>query len=169
MQKELNPELFGERRATRTTAENPSSAIPSLPDSANFLNVDRQILEIRQQVAQMGDELKKLMIQSQEFMKSSHLRVERLTQQIQRLEQSHNGLVQETGHKMTQMGQRLGERKALDQKIQEMVDRHGNVIKSFEVRMHHLQRLLADKEAQIVSAQAALNEAKMEISRLKRL
>lgn len=168
MQKELNPELFGERRVTRT-AETPATSLPSVPDSSSFLNLDRQILEIRQQVGQLGDELKKLMIQSQEFMKSSHLRTERLAQQVQRLEQSHNGLVQETGHKMTQMGQRLGERKALDQKIQEMVDRHGNVIKSFEVRMHHLQRLLSDKEAQLVGAQAALNEAKMEISRLKRL
>ena len=41
--------------------------------------------------------------------------------------------------------------------------------KSFEVRMHHLQRLLSDKEAQLVGAQASLNEVKMELARLKRL
>jgi len=42
------------------------------------------------------------------------------------------------------------------------------VIKSFEVRLNHMQRLLADKENQMAASQAALNEAKMEISRLKR-
>ncbi|MBX2987545.1 MAG: hypothetical protein KF802_06580 [Bdellovibrionaceae bacterium] len=167
MQKELNPEIFGERRAARTT---PAETIPvGLPETAGFLNVDRQILELRNQVLMVGEELKKMAAQAQEFMKVSHLKLERLQQQVHRLEQSHNGLVQETGHKISQMGHRLAERKALDSKIQEMVDRHTNVIKSFEVRMNHLQRLLSEKEAQVVGAQAALNEAKMELSRLKRL
>ncbi|HRO67039.1 MAG TPA: hypothetical protein PL182_05705 [Pseudobdellovibrionaceae bacterium] len=164
MQKELNPELFGERRQART--ETASSAAP---EAASFLNLDRQVMDIRQQMSNMGEEIKRLAAQLQEFMKASHLKMERLQQQVMRLEQNHNGLVQESGHKLTQMGLRLSERKSLDQKIQEMVDRHTNVIKSFEVRMNHLQKLLSEKDAQVVGAQAALNEAKMEIARLKRL
>lgn len=167
MQKELNPDIFGERRTpAKATVEANHSPIP---DTTGFLNTDRQIMELRQHVTTVGEELKKMSAQVQEFIKVSHLKIERLTQQMQRLEQSHNGMVQETGHKMSQMGQRLSERKALDSKIQEMVDRHTNVIKSFEVRMNHLQRLLSEKENQAISAQTALNEAKMEISRLKRL
>jgi len=167
MQKELNPELFGERRQPRTKAA--ETASPAAPETASFLNLDRQVMDIRQQMSQLGEEIKRLAAQAQEFMKVSHLKMERLQQQVMRLEQSHNGLAQESGHKLTQMGLRLSERKSLDSKIQEMVDRHTNVIKSFEVRMNHLQRLLSEKDAQVVGAQAALNEAKMEIARLKRL
>jgi hypothetical protein len=35
--------------------------------------------------------------------------------------------------------------------------------------MGQLQKLLAEKDAMLVSAQATLNDAKMEITRLKRL
>lgn len=170
MHKELNPELFGETRSGRPVADSLGSHVaPTSSETTHFLNIDRQILELRQHIGQMTEELRKLSAQTGEFMKTSHLRVEKLQQQLHRLEQGHNGLVQETGQRMGQISQRLNERKAMDQKIQEMVDRHTNVIKSFEVRMHHLQRLLSEKEAQLVGAQATLNEAKMEISRLKRL
>lgn len=167
MNKELNPELFGERRATRSAA--PEASLASSHDTGGFLNLDRQMLDLKQQNVMATEELKRLAAHVQEFMKATHLKLERLQQQVGRLEQSHNGMVQETGQKLSQIGMRFNERKSIDAKIQEMVDRHTNVIKSFEVRMNHLQRLLADKESQIVTAQATLNEAKMEISRLKRL
>ncbi len=102
-------------------------------------------------------------------MKTTHLRLEKLQQQMVRFENSHNGLAQETGHKLAQIGHKFIERKSMDQKIQELVDRYSGVIKSFEVRMHHLQKLLSEKESQMMSAQAELNQAKMEIARLKRL
>lgn len=178
MNKELNPELFGDAWTGRqgqtklldlTTSASTSASATAGSETANFLNTDRQILELRQQIGQMAEELRKLSAQTGEFMKTSHLRIEKLVQQLHKLEQGHNGLVQETGQRMTQIGQRFAERKSMDAKIQEMVDRHTNVIKSFEVRMHHLQRLLTEKEGQLVGAQAAINEAKMEIARLKRL
>lgn len=168
MQKELNPELFGERRQNRNTAVEAGSGT-SGAEASSFLNLDRQVMDLRQQLPVLGEEIKKLNAQMQEFMKVSHLKLERLQQQVVRLEQSHNGLVQETGHKLSQVGIKLTERKSLDQKINEMVDRHNSVIKSFEVRMNHLQKLLSEKDGQLVSAMASLNEAKMEIARLKRL
>lgn len=174
MQKELNPDLFGDRPSKASATESRETSVAAnrafdAGDAAAFLNLDRQIFDLRQQIAAIGDELKKVALQTQEFMKNTHLRVERIQQQLQRMEQSHNAWVQDGGHRLSQMSQRLQERKSLDQKIQELVDRHNQVIKSFEVRMNHLQRLLSEKEAQMVGAQAALNEAKMEISRLKRL
>lgn len=174
MQRELNPDLFGEGKAARPARSEASPGLvgPNAPlgtETAGFLNLDRQVLEMRQLLATVGEELRKVAAQSQEFMKTSHLKMERLQQQVTRLEQSHNGMAQEAGQKFHMFGQRLGERKALDQKIQDMVDRHTQVIKSFEVRMSHLQRLLTEKEAQFMNAQTALNEMKMELARLKRM
>jgi hypothetical protein len=37
------------------------------------------------------------------------------------------------------------------------------------MRLTQMQKLMAEKEAQLLTTQATLNEAKMEIARLKRL
>ncbi|MEK2646671.1 hypothetical protein [Bdellovibrio sp. BCCA] len=167
MHKELNPELFGEKKVAKSSMmESPAN----LGTTANsYLNTDRQIFELKAQNQALADQLNKVVGTVNELIKTSNIKFEKQSQLLSRLEQSHNGLATEAGQKITQLAQRVNERKSLDLKVQEMVDRHNNVIKSFEVRMNHLQKLLAEKEAQMISAQAALNEAKMEIARLKRL
>lgn len=167
MNKELNPELFGEKKSTK--APNHESAMGLGSPGGNYLNTDRQIFELRVQNQNLTDQLNKVVATVNELIKTTNAKFEKQASLLNRLEQSHNGLASEAGQKITQLSQRVNERKSLDLKVQEMVDRHNNVIKSFEVRMNHLQKLLSEKEAQMISAQAALNEAKMEISRLKRI
>lgn len=170
MHRELNPELFGEGTSSRShRPDSGASASGGPSETATHSGLDRQVHELRLAMAAMAEEMRKVSLQVQEFMKTSHLRMERLQQQVLRIEQSHNGMAQEVGQKFHTLGLRLGERKTLDQKTQELMDRHGQIVKSFEVRMNHLQRLLSEKESQFMNAQAALNEMKMELSRLKRL
>lgn len=166
MHKELNPELFGEKKIAKSPA---MEAVGTLNSTGSYLNTDRQIFELKAQNQALADQMNKIVGTVNELIKSSNAKFERQQALLTRLEQSHNGLATEAGQKITQLSQRVNERKSLDLKVQEMVDRHNNVIKSFEVRMNHLQKLLAEKEAQMISCQAALNEAKMEIARLKRL
>lgn len=166
MSKELNPELFGEKKAVKSPVLDSPLNIGAA--SNNYLNTDRQIFELRAQNQTLADQLNKVVTTVNELIKTSNMKFDKQSSLLTRLEQSHNGLANEAGQKITQLAQRVNERKSLDLKVQEMVDRHNNVIKSFEVRMNHLQKLLAEKEAQMISAQAALNEAKMEIARLKR-
>lgn len=167
MHKELNPELFGEKKISKSTGLEGSSTMGS--GAANYLNTDRQIFEVKAQNQALVDQMNKIVGTVNELIKSTNAKFERQQALMSRLEQSHNGLATEAGQKITQLSQRVNERKSLDLKVQEMVDRHNNIIKSFEVRMNHLQKLLAEKEAQMISCQTALNEAKMEIARLKRL
>lgn len=167
MHKELNPELFGEKKISKSTGLEGSSNMGS--GAANYLNTDRQIFEVKAQNQALVDQMNKIVGTVNELIKSTNAKFERQQALMSRLEQSHNGLATEAGQKITQLSQRVNERKSLDLKVQEMVDRHNNIIKSFEVRMNHLQKLLAEKEAQMISCQTALNEAKMEIARLKRL
>ncbi|WP_413586394.1 hypothetical protein [Bdellovibrio sp. HCB274] len=167
MHKELNPELFGEKKISKSSGLETASSMGST--GTNYLNTDRQIFELKAQNQALADQMNKIVSTVNELIKSSNIKFDRNQQQLTRLEQSHNGLATEAGQKITQLSQRVNERKSLDLKVQEMVDRHNNIIKSFEVRMNHLQKLLAEKEAQMISCQTALNEAKMEIARLKRL
>jgi exonuclease VII large subunit len=160
MQKEIDFRLFDENFKPSSLAESPNQAV-----TEQFLDNDRKIHEMRQSIAQMAQEFAKLSAHVDEHMKSSHLKFERMHQQLIRLEQHHNGLAQDSAQKWTQVSLRMNERKSIDLKINEMVERHSQVVKTFEVRMMNLQKMLQEKEAQLLSAQSAINEARMEISR----
>lgn len=166
MQKELNPELFGERKTSKATTGISHGLSSSEPA---YLNTDRQIFELRTQNHNLQEQINKLTAAFNELAKASNVKFDRSQQLLNRLEMSHNGLANEVGQKMTHLAQKISERKALDAKVQEMVDRHNNIVKSFEVRMSHLQKLLVEKDAQVVAAHTTLNEMKMELTRLKRL
>jgi chromosome segregation ATPase len=142
--------------------------LSSTATSGSYLNTDRQIFELKSQNQALVEQMNKVVGTVNELIKASNVKYERQQSLMARLEQSHNGLAVETGQKLSQLSNKVNERKALEMKVQEMVDRHNNVIKSFEVRMNHLQKLLAEKEGQMAAAQTALNDAKMEIARLKR-
>lgn len=167
MHKELNPELFGEKKISKNPMVESMQPVGVAANS--YLNTDRQIFELKSQNQSLQEQLNKVVATMNELIKSTNMRHEKQAHMLTRLEQSHNGLALEAGQKISQLTQRANERRSVDMKVQEMVDRHNNVIKSFEVRMNHLQKLLAEKEGQMISCQAALNESKMEIARLKRL
>ena len=165
MQRELNPELFGEKRVS---SESPAF-LPELSTEPHFLDVDRQILELKAQMQKSEEASRHLQAQWAESLKTNHLKLERAQQLIARLENSHNGLALEIATRMNQMQQRIIERASYDEKTQEMIDRHNHVIKSFELRMNQMQKFLQDKEVILNSTLQALNDCKHEIARLKRI
>lgn len=158
MQRELNPDLFGEKRLS---VEAPAIVGDKMPEP-DFLDIDRQILELRNQH-------QKTQAQLADHVKSSNLKLERMQQLLVRLETSHNGLTVEVGNRLTQMQQHIVERASVDEKTREMMERHTQIIQSFEARMTQLQRVLHEKEAQLSHSLQALADAKAEIARLKRI
>ncbi len=158
MQKELNPELFGEKRLVDNLNTSVVGETLAEPD---FLNIDLQILDLK-------NSQQKVLVQTADHAKGTNLKLERLQQQLTRLEVAHNQLVQEIGQRLNQMQQRIVERASYDEKTREMFDRHNQVLQSFEAKVMQLQRHLAEREAQLGGALQTLNDAKMEIARLKR-
>lgn len=165
--RQLNMDFFSGSTPHGVTPSGVSGGMGPIVDPG-ILNLDRQFLEMKKRQDQLQETLNSLGAQFTESQKNNHLKFDRLAGALVKIEQGHNTLVLEAGQKMAQMNQKLTDRKALDQKTQEMMDRHNNVVKGFEVRLNHLQKLLADKEAQLQATQNFLNETKMEISRLRR-
>lgn len=168
MQKELNPDLFGESSVMKTRMVEPANPASTLSFQQVMQN-DQKLGEIRAQVNGVTDQMGRLVAQVNEYMKASQIKFEKVHAALGQLEKNDQALALDNGHKLTQLNQKLGERKTLDLKIQEMIDRHNSVLKSYELRLSQLQKLIAEREQQINATQAALNEAKMEIARLKRL
>lgn len=169
-QRELNPALFGGPRRGQVVD---GSMQPQLP---HVIQNDQQIGEIKHQVSSISEAVGQLNSQLNEVNRVNQARfdkvqisVERLQSMITKLEQNDHYIVNEAAQKFSQVNSRFAERKTIDAKIQDMIDRHNSVLKSFEMRLSQMQRVIAEKEAQILATSAALNEAKMEIARLKRM
>jgi hypothetical protein len=52
--------------------------------------------------------------------------------------------------------------------MQETIDRHNTIMKAFEVRLGQMQKIITEKDEQIKEYQSLLNDAKMELGRIKR-
>jgi len=165
--RELNPALFGEVAGRSKVIE--GSLQNELP---HLMQNDQKLNDIKIQVSAMAENLGILNQHMQEWArwaKTTDSRFDRINNQMAKLEQNDHYIVNEAAQKFSHINTRFGERKSIDIKTQEMMDRHNSVLKSFEMRLTQLQRILAEKEAQLLTTTAALNEAKMEIARLKRM
>jgi len=163
MQKELNPELFG----TGVVGQSRYKEESVMPHR-QVMATEEKIAELRTQVKFVMEQMAGLVAQVNEYIKSSQMKLERMQTGLKAMENNHSSTRGETEQRFAHIHHRLSERKIMDGKVQDMMDRHSNVLRTFESRMNHLQTMLAEKDAQVVAAQAALNDAKMEIARLKR-
>lgn len=161
MQKELNPELFGEKSNSSKIYEAHSQS------QVNYL--DQKVLETRTQLRQIGEQFQKVVTQMNEFIKSTQGKFDRVQQQISRLEQNDQAIVRDASQRISAVHQRFSEKNNMEYKVQEMMEKHQAILRGYELKLQQAQRILNEKESQLVSTQALLSEAKMEISRLKRL
>lgn len=168
--KELNPELFGEinfiepSRSKNTLLDVMKVGAPLEP-----LNFDDEVQTAKKELTDFRHEVHQLKNEHHENTQNTKLRLDRLQISLSRLEQTHNNFVQEMAEKVHQMSLRFNDQKKYDQKVQELIDRHSSLLKGYEVRMNQMQKILSHKESELVEVHALLNDAKMELARMKRI
>lgn len=166
MAKELNFSFFGVQQVAKTEAPIEVPVIDWLPSNKEAVTNDKASLA---KVEAQSKEIEELKTQVLEHQNITKLKMDRLQSSIQKWENNYSELTQEVSAKMAALLQKLNDQKKYDQKVQDIVDRHNNLLKGYEVRMNQLQKLLQQKESDYLEAHSALKEAKSEISRLKRL
>lgn len=165
MAKELNFSFLGVQPPVKKEAMIEVPVIEWIPQNKE-ISVDKTS---NSKVEAAGKELEELKSQILENQNSTKLKMDRLQSTMQKWEQNYSDLTHEISSKMASLIQKINEQKKYDQKVQDIVDRHNNLLKGYEVRMNQLQKLLQQKESDYVEAHSALKEAKSEIARLKRL
>ena len=181
MQKELNPELFSPDSRPGQSADlrrNPQdvdglgSRTPFRQQLENqhwMQGTEEKMAELRLQIKLVQEKLASVVSQANEFIKASQARMDRNHQLVKTHESNTATALQDVLAKLSHVHHRLNERRNVEQKIQELVDRHNSVLRSYEVRMSQMQRLLSEKETQFAQSMSQLNELKMELARLKRM
>lgn len=171
MSRELNPELFpGVKQAEvpiPVDSRGDTSGLPAKQEEwrmmvSQFELMKRKIKETEARVEMTNSRLT-------EFMGAAKVRFERLAGMNQRLEELVKANLHDLTNKQSQMMSRVNERKVGDAKIQELVDRHNQLVQSFEQRMNQLQKVVAEQEMQLITSRAEIKDATQEIMRLKRI
>ncbi|MBL7544897.1 MAG: hypothetical protein JNL11_13855 [Bdellovibrionaceae bacterium] len=165
MKKELNYNFFDMNAAA---AQKPAF---SQTPPANWNFAQEQVVAETAAIPSphQGPEINDLKMEILEIQKNSKLRTDRYNQSLQRLENQQNQMATDIADKFALLLQKLNEQKKYDQKVQDIVDRHNNLLKGYEVRLNQMQKLLLQKEQDYVEAVTTLKELKAEIARLKRL
>jgi len=167
MQKQLNPELFGIEYVNQMN----SSVKNKATSGASFdhiLNLDQKMADLRAQVSELKDQIQQLKSEMHMLAKTTQGQIDQITRAIKILEQNDQTLAQQNQQKAQVMAQRLAEYKNMEAKIHEMLDKHHMVLRGYDLKIQHLNTIISEKENSLVSFQAALQDAKNEIARLKR-
>lgn len=170
MSRELNPELFPD-------LPKPISANPESKGGAPLMTgrdeewklLLNQVDFLRRKFKEFESRLELTTSRLNEFANASKLKFERVTGITQRLDEMVKGSLLDMNNKQSQLISKVNERKVGDAKIQELVDRHNQLVQNFELRLSQMQKLISEQEMQLMSSRAELKEAQREIARMKRL
>lgn len=145
----------------------PGAQIPYPPIDLKV--VEAQIQQIKAVLQQFERRLDQLSARQNEISRDSQSRLDRFEQQTIRLEDGISRLTADTSQRLASLAGRVNERKVTDSKVQELMDRHNLMLRNFENRLSSMQKLASDQEQALLSAFAALEDSRAELSRLKRL
>lgn len=145
----------------------PGRAIPYPPIDMRVL--EAQVLQIKAMLSQFDRRLDTMAAQINEISRDSQGRLDRHGQQLLRLEDGIQRLTTDTSNRLASLAGRVNERKVSDSKLQDLIDRHNLLVRNFENRLSSLQKLAGDQEQALLSAFAALEDARADLARLKRM
>jgi hypothetical protein len=104
-----------------------------------------------------------------EFINESKLKMNRLAQKMIHFEDRFEGLTQEVRTGNAKLSSRFTERGLAETKIEALIERQNSIINSFEKRMTQMGKTLEEAQLQLLRTQSALEDARKEIAKLKKL
>ncbi|MBK9294544.1 MAG: hypothetical protein IPM57_08880 [Oligoflexia bacterium] len=163
MSRQLNPALFGEFSNNPT----PSGVIDS------FVTSHFSLLEESPLLLEMIEKLKKQIEDSnflnQENSKNTALRMEKLINRLQLHDERLNMLQKEQHEKFSDLNQKVREKSLNETKIESLIERHNQIVQSFELRISQAQKLIDNQSLQLAKQQELIDDARRQIEKLKKL
>lgn len=164
MVKQLNTELFGESLSKDFEFSSNKSMFPLADAPLVPLDIDEQVRVTQEISNELSTQLDKVKAEQEEDRQVAKQKIDRLQSSLVRLEQSHNNFVQDLSEKFQLLIRKQSDQAKFEEKIRDLIDRHQNLINGYELRMQQLQKLLGQKEVEIIEMKSLLNEMKAELS-----
>ncbi len=163
MKKELNPALFEEGFGDSRRS------LPSLPEYGAELASLGAVAEGRRLEKRFENLASETRAKMDEMARQMNSRNEGANQRISQVEAGIDALAQDLRAKYSHLTSKVTERNLMDMKTQALVDRNTQLMRQFEMRVGQLQKVVEEQEFQILNYQAALEEARRELAKLKKL
>lgn len=152
MPRQFNPDLF---ESPSNLKEEPSSFA-----LGQIETLKRRIRDLEQQNRQMQQKIDKLCLHFESKLSGANAQHKTfesgIKQSLDNLEKTQ-----------TSLHHKLMERKVVDTKMNELIDRHNQLVQNFETRMSQTQKVTKDQEMKLATYQSTLNEILREIKNLK--
>jgi chromosome segregation ATPase len=165
MARELNRELFGHQPSYEGA---PASAAPVAAKAEEVRVLHLHIESISKRMKDFESRVETMNTKVEEMVGQNRQRFERVQGHFQRQTEMLQNALGDVHQKIAQVVSRLNERKISENVVKEMIDRHGQVVQTFEIRLQQVQKVMSDQELQIMHARSELKEALLELSRLKK-
>jgi len=97
------------------------------------------------------------------------MKTERLMVKVRLMEERQTEFIMDTQKKITGMVTRSADVPKMEMRVQELLEKHNQVIRTFENKISQIKRLVDQQEISLFKALAELEDSRREIARLKRL
>jgi type I site-specific restriction endonuclease len=117
----------------------------------------------------IASNLEKLRYEVAEALKSLTLRLEKAVQRSNSIEERIKVAAHDTHDKMATLYSRIKENQNSDLKFQALIERHNQIVQSFELRLSQSQRLIENQALQLAKQQDLIDDARRQLEKLKKL
>jgi hypothetical protein len=121
------------------------------------------------QQKKLEERIERLSEQVNELSRLSNVRLEKLTIKLRMMDEKFEAFSSDLQKKIGVINMRSSERPRMDLKIEELIEKHNQVVRTFESRLNQLKKVVEGQEIELYKAANELQEARKELARLKRL
>ena len=168
MARELNRELFGLQNPAHTPETSPGGPAPTYAKVDDVRVLHLHIESLTRKMKEFESRVETMHTKVEEVINQNRQRFERVQNHFKGQTEMLQNALGDVHNKIAQVVSRMNERKLSENMIKEMVDRHGQVVQSFEVRLQQFQKVMSDQELQLMHARSELKETMLELARLKK-
>jgi chromosome segregation ATPase len=126
-----------------------------------------QVETVMRKIKEFESRMETLASKWDEFSSTAKLRFERIQGSFQRQTETMQSNFRDIHSKIATVASRTNERKMSETSTQEMMERHQQVVQSFEVRLQALQKSMSEQEYQLLSTKSEMRDVLKEIAKLK--
>jgi len=121
------------------------------------------------QFNELSGRIAKLRYEMEQTLNTLTLRFQKIAQRIHGFDDRLKQSALENYERLNFLTSRVNEHTNSDTKVEAMIERHNQIVQSFELRLSQAQKVIENQSLQLARQQLLLDDARREIEKLKRL
>jgi hypothetical protein len=168
MARELNREIFGNLVPVQSPQPQGSNQSPAFAKADDIRIMQMHVESLSRRMKEFESRVETMHTKVEEVINQNRQRFERVQNHFKGQTEMLQNALSDVHNKIAQVVSRMNERKLSEGMVKEMVDRHGQVVQSFETRLQQFQKVMSDQELQLMHARSELKETMLELARMKK-